>query len=209
MDSDPETQKPSARGGRKGPRERVKWAVRLFLRRVLTEIQFWVLYAWHWVMGPPRVLRFRYEMNARLLRAFGATIGKDVRILSPITLNIVMHSYRNLTVGDCCIINGNNFLDLSEAITLEDYVSLGPGVIVMTHNRFNRNEFLEKRLSRMCGRKPVLIRHGAGIKANALILHGVTIGESAVVAGASVVIKDVPAKHFVSGVPAVTRVVLG
>jgi acetyltransferase-like isoleucine patch superfamily enzyme len=181
----------------------------LFLAAVIGEAQFAVLYAWHRVMGPPRVLRFRLETNVRLLRAFGARIGEGAWILSPITVNFDGGRYHNLTVGDHCVINGNNFLDLSEKITLEDYVSLGPGVIVMTHNQFNRNEFLERRLSRMCGCKPVVIKAGAGIKANALILHGVTIGESAVVAGASVVIKDVPARHFVSGVPAVTRSVLG
>lgn len=197
---------PAKSGGTRG---RIQGAVRRALRWALTEAQFLALYSWHWVMGPPRVLRFRYEVNARLLRAFGAELGRDVRILAPVTLNLVAHSYRNLRVGDHVIINGNNYLDLSEAITIGDYASLGPGVTVMTHNRFNRNEFLERRLARMCGRKPVVIGCGAGIKANALILHGVTIGESAVVAGASVVIKDVPARHFVSGVPAVTRTVLG
>ena len=183
--------------------------IRWRLMQVFAETQFLLLYLWHRVMGPPRLLRFHNAMNIRLLRAFGATIGEDARIYSPITVNQDSDDFRNLTIGDHCILNGNNFLDLSARITLEDYVSLGPGVIIMTHNRFNRNEFLEKRLSRMCGCKPVRIGRGAGIKANALILHGVSIGESAVVAGASVVIKDVPARTFVSGAPAVARSVLG
>jgi acetyltransferase-like isoleucine patch superfamily enzyme len=182
--------------------------VRRGVRLCLREVQYLVLRVWFTLIGPPRVLSHHYETNARLLRAFGARVGTDVRVLSPVTIHMLTHSYRNLTIGDRCIVNGNNFIDLSETVTLEAGASLGPGVVIMTHNRFNRNAFLEKRLSRMCGRKPVVIGAGAGIKANALILHGVTVGSEAVVAGASVVIKDVPARHFVSGAPAVTRTVL-
>ena len=188
---------------------RAKWQVRRVLRLICTEAQYGALYAWHWIMGPPRVLSYRYETNERLLRAFGAKIGKDVRLLPPITFNLVAHNFANLRIGDHCIVNGNTFFDLSESITLEDGASIGPGVTLMTHNRFNRNEFLEARLSLMCGRKPVVVKAGGNVKANAIILHGVTIGEEAVVAGAAVVIKSVPPRHFVSGTPAVTRKVLG
>jgi len=82
-------------------------------------------------------------------------------------------------------------LDLSGRITLEKGVSLGPGVIIMTHNRYNYNPFLEDRLAHTCGIKDVLIKEGAGIKANALIVHGITIGKNAVVAGNAVVNRDV------------------
>lgn len=180
------------------------------LTQLFTETQFLLLWTWHRVIGPPRLFRFHNAMNIRLLRAFGATVGEGSFILSPITFNLTAEDgFRNLTIGDDCIINGNNFLDLSATITLEDGVSLGPGVTIMTHNRFNQNEFLEKRLSRMCGIKPVRIGRGSGIKANALILHGVSVGRDAVVAGASVVIKDVPDRAFVSGAPAIVRTVLG
>lgn len=37
---------------------------------------------------------------------------------------------------------------------------------------------------------------------NALILKGVTIGDGAIVAAGSVVVRDVPAKAVVAGVPA-------
>ncbi|HRA79355.1 MAG TPA: sugar O-acetyltransferase, partial [Burkholderiaceae bacterium] len=76
---------------------------------------------------------------------------------------------------------------------------------VMTHNAFNKNRFLESRLPRLVGDKPVVIGAGAGIKAAAVILHGVTIGEEALVAGGSVVARNVPRRTYVSGVPAVIR----
>ena len=105
-------------------------------------------------------------------------------------------------IGDNCVLNGNNFLDLKSKITLEKGVSLGPGVIIMTHNRYNHNAFLEEKLSHTCGIKDVLIKEGSGIKAGALIVHGITIGKNSVVGGNSVVNRDVPDNCFVAGVPA-------
>ena len=49
---------------------------------------------------------------------------------------------------------------------------------------------------------PVTIGRNVWIGANATILAGVTIGDDAVVAAASVVTKDVPAQAIVVGSPA-------
>ena len=154
-------------------------------------------------VGPPRILRFSAELNADILKTFGANIGKNnVRIHSPIILHEAEKGYSNLTIHDGCILNGNNFLDLSSRITLEQGASLGPCTVIMTHNRYNYNSFLEDKLAHTCGKKDVLIKRGAGIKAAALITMGVTIGENAVVAGGAVVNRDVPDNCFVAGVPA-------
>ena len=154
------------------------------------------------IIGPPRVLRYGSPINVALLRAFGADIDEDVVIRSPVVLNNAAEGYANLTIKEHCILNGNNYLDMTSRITLEKGVSLGPGVTVMTHNEYNDNAFLEERLAHTVGRKPVLIKEGAGIKAHALIVHGVTIGRNAVVAGGAVVNRDVPDHCFVAGVPA-------
>ena len=50
--------------------------------------------------------------------------------------------------------------------------------------------------------EPVIIQDKVWIGLNAVILKGVTIGEGAVVAAASVVTKDVPAYAIVAGNPA-------
>jgi acetyltransferase-like isoleucine patch superfamily enzyme len=154
------------------------------------------------VIGPPRVLRYGSPINIALLKAFGAEVGENVNACSPIILHNARKGYKNLTIGDKCNFNGNNFLDISGKITLEKGVSLGPGVIIMTHNRYNHNEFLEDRLSHTCGVKDVVIKEGSGIKAGALIVHGITIGKNAVVAGHAVVNRDVGDNCFVAGVPA-------
>lgn len=155
------------------------------------------------ITGLPRILRFSSRLNADILRAFGANIGKrKVRIHSPVILHEGERGYSNLTISDGCILNGNNFLDLSARITLEEGVSLGPCVTIMTHNSYNYNSFLEKRLAHTCGKKDVLIKNGSGIKAGALIVMGVTVGENAVVAGGAVVNRNVADNCFVAGVPA-------
>lgn len=184
---------------------RVGVAVRAFAR----EAQFLGLYLWFRLMGPPRVLIYDKAINVRLLRAFGATVGQHTGLVAPITLHNAGDGYHNLVIGDEVVFNGGTFLDLMRRITLERGVSLGPNVIIMTHNAFNKNAFLESRLSRLVGKKPVTIRAGAGIKAGAVILHGVTVGEEALVAGGSVVNRDVPRRSYVTGVPAVVRRNLG
>ena len=198
-------------GARNGPGggkavQRMKRGLRHVLRAGLAQAQFAVLLGWYRLMGPPRVLTFSPEVNARLLRAFGARVGRlDVRLEPPITIKVSRGDFRNLTIEDGCIVSGNVLIDLTEAVTLERGASLGPGCIVMTHNAFNGNPFLTTRLPRLVGQKPVLVKAGAGIKANAVILHGVTVGEEAVVAGASVVARSVPRRGYVSGIPAVLR----
>ncbi len=163
------------------------------------------------MLGPPRVLMYGRETNAYILRLLGASVStKNVRLLSPITLHRADLStdFSNLTIGDDVVLNGNNYLDCTARITLEKGVSLGPGVIVMSHNAYNSNAFLETELAHTCGAKDVLIKSGAGIKAGAVIVMGVTIGQNAVVAANAVVNRDVEDNNFVAGVPAkVVRVV--
>lgn len=154
------------------------------------------------IIGPPRVLRYGNKVNAAIVKTFGANVGTNVKIGSPVVLHNFSEGYGNLTIQDNCVCSGYNFIDLSGRVTLEKGVSLGPGVIIMTHNRYNYNAFLEDRLAHTCGVKDVLIKEGSGIKAGALIVHGITIGRNVVVGGGAVVNRDVPDNCFVAGVPA-------
>lgn len=137
-----------------------------------------------------------------ILRQFGAKVGnKKIKIQSPIIIHNAQDGYKNLSIANDCLLNGNNLLDLTRKITLEEGVSLGPGVTIMTHNRFNRNEFLEEKLAHMCGKKEVIIREGASVKAESLITMGVEIGKESLVAGNSLVNKNVAPRTLVSGNP--------
>lgn len=162
-----------------------------------------ILVLFYKLVGPPRILKFCSRLNIHILRTFGAKIGTDrVVVLPPLTLSDPQFGYANLTIQDGCFVNTNNYLDIAEKITLEEGVSLAPGVIIMTHNRYNYNPFLEEKLAHTCGKKPVLIKKGSGIKAGALITMGVTIGENAVIGGGAVVNRDIPDRCFAVGVPA-------
>jgi len=174
-------------------RKILKLAVPLNRRRVILKYK---------LLGPPRILNFSRGANLEILKTFGAKVGRNVSIFSPIIMHTAPGSYSNLTIGDNCLLNGNNYLDLTAKITMEKGVSLGPGVTIMTHNRYNFNPFLEDRLAHTCGKKDVLIKEGSGIKAGALIIMGVTIGKNSVVAGGAVVNRDVADNCFVAGVPA-------
>ena len=177
--------------------------LRKYFNKLLILVAKIVLVSIFKIIGPPRILQFGWPINAAILRAFGAKVSKNrVYIHSPVVLDGARQGYSNLTISDGCLLNGNNFLNLSGNIILEKGVSLGPGVTIMTHNRYNLNPFLEERLAHTCGIKDVLIKEGAGIKAHALIIHGITIGKNAVVGGGAVVNRDVPDNCFVAGVPA-------
>ncbi len=161
------------------------------------------LVIWYRFFGPPRVLRHSSGTNQAILSMFGAQIGAtNVRVYSPITLHGAQDGYANLIIEDGCVINGNNYLDLHARVILKQGASLGPGVIIMTHNSYNGNKFLLESMVHTCGEKDVVIEPGAGIKAGALVTMGVTVGENAVVAGNAVVNRNVEANCFVAGVPA-------
>ncbi len=177
-------------------------AARTLVKNVVLGIIKTLLIWTHRLLGPPQILMYNLEINAALLKAFGAHVGRRVRVYPPVVLHNIAQGYSNLTLGDNCVVQGNTYLDLTARITLEQGASLGPGTIIMTHNRYNFNPFLEEHLASHCGQKDVLIKRGSGIKAGAVIVMGVTIGEDAVVAGGAVVNRDVADKTFVGGVPA-------
>lgn len=176
--------------------------LRRFIRRTLNLLLKSLLILVFKIVGPPRVLRYGSPVNAAILRAFGAVIGADARIYSPIVVHNGADGYANLKMGDNCVLLGHNFLDLTSCITLENGVSLGPGVTIMTHNEYNDNAYLQEHLPHTVGKKPVLIKEGSGVKAHALVVHGVTIGSNVVVGGGAVVNRDVADNSFVAGVPA-------
>lgn len=136
-------------------------------------------------------------MVAPLLRLFGASIGSNARIYSP----LICHSTRfsHLTIGDDCHIGRGVFLDMTEQITIGDRATVSMGTTILTHVDVGDADVSIEPES-----KPTTISDGAYIGANATILHGVTIGAGAVVAAGAVVTRDVSPGERVGGVPART-----
>ena len=107
--------------------------------------------------------------------------------------------YSRLIIGESCKIGLECFFDLSARIILDDFVTLGPQITIITGshkigssaNRLGENT-----------RADVEIGKGVWMGARCTILPGVKIGDGAVIAAGALVNKDVPPNSLVGGVPA-------
>ena len=110
---------------------------------------------------------------------------------------------RGTKIGKHVFLGGGNILDRvrPDLITIEDEVSLAGGVNILTHSNPTTplREILGEEYHIL---KPVVIKRGAWLALNVVVLPGVTIGENSIVATNSVVIKDVPPYTIVGGAPA-------
>jgi acetyltransferase-like isoleucine patch superfamily enzyme len=110
-------------------------------------------------------------------------IGENTRIWSAINIKIG----NRVQISDNCNIFDNNTHSITPHERHLEYIQNSTKGL---HKLFNLNE------------KEVIIRDDAWICANSIILKGVTIGEGAVVAAGSVVLKNVPDFTVVGGNPA-------
>ena len=183
----------------------MKRVIKRIVRKIVSTLYHRAVLTFYHFNGAPRILRFEVSLNLEILRKFGAKVGENVTVMSPLVLSFVESSrekYKNLSLGNNVWLNGGCYLDLASEIILEDGASLGPGVTIMTHNNNNYNKYLDVIMAHMCIRKQVRIKRGTGVKAHALIGAGVTIGEDSIIAGGAVVTKDVGSRVLVGGVPA-------
>ncbi len=100
-----------------------------------------------------------------------------------------------MDIGERVFANHDLTVMAAGGITLEEGVMIGPHATLLTVN----HDFADLQILKC---RPVTIKKDAWIGANTTILPGVTVGEGAVVASASVVTKDVPPHTVVAGNPA-------
>lgn len=141
-------------------------------------------------------------------------LGKDVVIPHPELVNLY-----GCTIGDGCKIGsfveiqrgvrlGRNvkvlpFAFIASGVSIEDGVFIGPHVC-FTNDLYpsavdDNGELLLEAGWQLV---PTSVGRRVSIGANATILCGIKIGETAMVAAGSVVTRDVPAGMLVAGVPA-------
>ncbi|WP_202320064.1 acyltransferase [Archaeoglobus neptunius] len=111
-----------------------------------------------------------------------------------------LYRLRGTKIGRGVDIANGVFIEDSfpELIEIEDGVDIGPGVIILAHD--SSAHCIDSRIPITL--KPVVVKRNAYIGARAVILPGVTVGESAIVAAGAVVTRDVPPGKIVAGVPA-------
>lgn len=135
----------------------------------------------------------------------GATIGSGTKVWHH------SHIRSGAVVGADCVLGKNVFIDehaivgdrvkiqnnvsVYSGVTIESDVFVGPSV-VFTNDRVPRAFNTDWTTSE------TLVRNGASIGANATILCGISIGEFAMVAAGSTVIRAVQENQLVAGNPA-------
>lgn len=98
------------------------------------------------------------------------------------------------TIGDYTKIQTGAYI--TAYMTIEDYVFIAPCVVTTNDDFMGRTE------ERFKYRKGPIVKHGARVGANSILLPGIIVGREAYVAAGSVVTKDVPDCKLVMGVPA-------
>jgi UDP-2-acetamido-3-amino-2,3-dideoxy-glucuronate N-acetyltransferase len=119
----------------------------------------------------------------------GARIGRDCNICDHVFIE------NQVVIGDRVTIKCG--VQIWDGVHLEEDVFIGPNA-TFTNDLFPRSKqyLLPEKLGR------TLVKRGASIGANATILPGVVIGESAMVGAGAVVTRDVPPHAIVAGNPA-------
>ena len=133
------------------------------------------------------------EIRRFLSKITHSEIDESVTIFTPFHINYGKNTQigKNVFINFDCV-----FLDLG-GITIEDGVIIAPKVSLLSEGHPLSPDIRHSLVT-----KPIHIKKNAWIGANATILHGVTIGQNAVVAAGSVVTKDVPDNVVVGGIPA-------
>ncbi|MEM2775724.1 MAG: DapH/DapD/GlmU-related protein [Candidatus Bathyarchaeia archaeon] len=133
----------------------------------------------------------------------GVKIGNEVEFGH----NVLVRE--NVEIGDKSLIGTNSVIDgycrLGKNVSIqtnayicayskiEDYVFLGPCSVLLN------DKYAAQKETQLIG---PIIKEGASIGGNAIIMPGVTIGKGALIGALSIVTKDVPPKSIYVGVPA-------
>jgi len=114
----------------------------------------------------------------------GAKIGSNVNICSHCFIE------NDVTIGNNVTVK--NGIYVFDGITLEDNVFVGPNVTFTNDKKPRSKVYLTTFLK-------TLIKKGASIGGEAVILPGITIGENAMIGAGAIVTKDVPPNAIVYG----------
>lgn len=135
---------------------------------------------------PPRVLELLAELT-------GKPIHETVTVFPP------FHSEfgKNITLGERIFINSGCTFQDQGGVTIGDDSLIGHNALLATLN----HDMDPARRADMHP-APIVIGRRVWLGSNVTVLPGVTIGDGAVVAAASVVTKDVPPNAVVVGSPA-------
>ena len=179
------------------------------MRRLLTGFLLAKILLGHKLFGIAYVARQLSESSSdllpRVLRLFGASIGSDVYFKDGILIDNAERDidatgdFSNIKIGDRCYIGKGVFFDLPDQVDIQAECAISAGVKFITHSDCG-NRPMSAWYPRQRGK--ITIGKGCWIGVNAVILHGVSLGECCVVAAGSVVTESFAGYRVVAGVPA-------
>lgn len=128
-----------------------------------------------------------------LARLTGRPVHESVTLFPPFTADFG----RNITLGERVFINSGCRFQDQGGVTIGDDSLIGHNTVLATLDHGIHPDHRGD-----MDPAPIVIGRNVWIGANVTILKGVTVGDNAIVAAASVVTKDVPADSIVVGSPA-------
>lgn len=128
-------------------------------------------------------------------------ISDDVVVGAGCWLHALAPSGR-VVLGAGTSISGSVTIAAKDSVTLGRSVLIARGVYISDHSHGRADAAAPIKEQGITDVAPVLIKDGAWLGQNAVVLSGVTIGRGAVVAAGAVVREDVPDRAVVGGVPA-------
>jgi acetyltransferase-like isoleucine patch superfamily enzyme len=180
------------------------------LTRAVAAVEYWAVSMAGALLGISTVVRYLRNPNprvtAKILRAFGATIGSRTTLKGSI---FVDNSYgdqnstddfSHLIIGDNCYIGEAVFFDLADQIIIENDAVIAGRASFITHAECRRSGYLSQKFPRSCG--AVTVGGGAWIGFGATILCGVTVGSNSAVGAHSLVLQDTEPRCVYVGNPA-------
>ena len=133
------------------------------------------------------------QVRALLTLLTGKTVDESVTVFPPFHADFG----KNITIGRRVFINSGCTFQDQGGVVIGDDCLIGHNAVLAT-----LNHDLDPTRRADLHPAPIILGRNVWIGSNVTVLAGVTVGENAVVAAASVVTKDVPANTVVVGSPA-------
>jgi maltose O-acetyltransferase len=139
------------------------------------------------------VLKLRAAYYRRVLRRCGTSLVTRQ--------HVILRHTRNISIGDHVMLNRGATVTAHTPIEIGNDCLIGPGAVL--HNGDHRFDQVDVPIRRQgFSSAPIVLEDDVWIGANAIVLSGVRVGRGSVVAGGSVVTRDVPPYTIVAGIPA-------
>lgn len=192
----------------------VKWIynkcanVRYFREHIVNSILFKITGCD--IIGKPKAIRG--VLTIRSCRKGSIKLGRDIVINSGRKYNLVGNEFRTIfrTIQNGTIVIGDRVGISNSAIVSASQIIIEDDVMIGSNCKLWDTDFhplaFEDRVhhdSKGGKSKPIVIKKGAFLGADVLVLKGVTIGERAVIGAGSVVTKNIPNDETWAGNPAV------